>query len=327
MSYRISSKDFEDFLLNNKYCKCWHHNLPNNLGTIQSSKEIIEDNIFMFKTSASIKNKLEIKSFSKVSGLCIAINLEGKVIYTDLSNNSKVIFKQDEVLIKYINSYEGSIIFDSLTKTKSLCLVIRNEFLEKYFFNKLPNEESLKKNFQNHISTNIKKSLASYKTKILANELYDSPFEGELDTLYLQSKAYEIIYNEFKDILNLSNNSICTCRKAKFNSQDIASLKRAKELIQTSQKIYSISDLSKEVAINEFKLKLGFKELFDTTPGSLVLEARMEKAKVLLSSGEYNIAEVSTMVGYKHQQSFSVAFTKYFKVNPKDLLKSRSYYF
>ncbi len=326
MSYRINSSDFEDFLLSTNRCNCWQHNLPNNLGIIQSNKEIIEDNIFMFKTNALVNNKLEVNSFSKVLGLCIAINLGDDVVYIDKSNNSKLLFKKDELLIKYINCYEGSIIFNNLTKTKSLCLVIRDEFLEKYFFKKFKNEEILKRNFQNHISTNIKKSLASYKTKILANELYESPFKSELDTLYLQSKAYEIIYNEFKDLFSL-NSSICTCKNVKFNSQDIDSLKRAKELIQSSQKVYSISDLSKEVALNEFKLKLGFKELFDTTPGSLVLEVRMQKAKALLVTGDYNIAEVSSIVGYKHQQSFSVAFTKYFKVNPKDLLKNSKYYF
>lgn len=327
MSYRISSIDFEDFILSSNECNCWQHNIPNNLGVIKSNKQIIEDNIFMFKTSASINKKLEIKSFSKVSGLCIAINLEDDVIYTDNSNNSKLLFKKDEILIKYVNSYDGSIIFDNFTKTKSLCFVIRDSFLEKYFFNGLNNVKVLKRNFQNHISTNIKKSLASYKTKILANELYNSPFEGDLDTLYLQSKAYEIIYSEFKDIFNLNKENICTCKKVKFNSLDIESLKKAKELILSSQKVYSISDLSKEVALNEFKLKLGFKELFNTTPGSLVLQARMQKAKELLSTGDYNIAEVSSIVGYKHQQSFTVAFTKYFKVNPKELIKNRTYYF
>lgn len=326
MSYRINSSEIEEFLLSINRCNCWQHNLPNNLGVIESNKEIIEDNIFMFKTNALVNDKLEVNSFSKVLGLCIAINLGDEVIYTDKSNNSKLLFKKNDVLIKYVNSYEGSIAFNSLTKTKSLCLVLRDEFLEKYFFKKFKNEEILKRNFQNHISTNIKKSLASYKTIILANELFDSPFEGEIDSLYLQSKAYEIIYNEFKDLFSL-NNSICTCKNIKFNSQDIDSLKKAKELIQTSQKVYSISDLSKEVALNEFKLKLGFKELFNTTPGSLVLEARMQKAKALLSTGEYNIAEVSSIIGYKHQQSFSVAFTKYFKVNPKELLKNSKYYF
>ena len=53
----------------------------------------------------------------------------------------------------------------------------------------------------------------------------------------------------------------------------------------------------------------------------------MQKAKELLSTGDYNIAEVSNIVGYKHQQSFTVAFTKYFKVNPKELVKSKTFYY
>jgi len=82
-----------------------------------------------------------------------------------------------------------------------------------------------------------------------------------------------------------------------------------------------------KVAISEFNFKKRIKELFDTTPGALVLKTRMEKAKVLLGTGEYNISEVSKIIGYKYQQSFSTAFFKHFGVLPKDLVKSRNYYF
>lgn len=326
MSYKVNLENFDEFMLESNSPEKINFKLPNNLGSFVSKKEIVSKDILMFKTETSFNERLTLSSRSFVSGLSIVVNLGGKFNYLDKSNNTTLNIKENRIITKYINEYDSVLDFDKNSKNNSLCLILRDEFLEKYFLNKIENTDELFKNYRNNVSTTFEKQFQNYKIVSLAKELYNSPFEGELNNLYIQSKVFELIYEELNSIVNEHNN-LCDCGCSKINYEDKLALYKAKELIEKADEFYSLEQLCKKVAINEFKLKFGFKELFDTTPGALVLKTRMEKAKVLLSTGEYNISEVSKLIGYKYQQSFSTAFFKHFGVLPKDLVKSRNYYF
>ncbi|AXH13133.1 helix-turn-helix domain-containing protein [Halarcobacter bivalviorum] len=325
MSYKVDLKNFDEFMLKTDDSETINFKLPKNMGSFSSTKEIINKDVLLFKTNTNIKESLTLNSKSFVSGLSIIINLEGEFKYFDKSNKSALNVRKNSVITKYVNKYDSVMNFDKNSKSSNLCLILRDEFLEKYFLNKIENRDELFSNYENNISTDFEKRFENYKVVSLAKELYNSPFEGELNDLYTQSKVFELIYEELTTIVNEHNN-LCTCGCSKINHEDRIALYKAKELIEKADAFYTLEQLCKKVAINEFKLKLGFKELFDTTPGALVLKTRMDKAKILLSSGEYNIAEVSNLVGYKYQQSFSTAFFRHYGVLPKDLIKKRKYY-
>ncbi len=53
----------------------------------------------------------------------------------------------------------------------------------------------------------------------------------------------------------------------------------------------------------------------------------MIEAKRLLELSEYNINEIALKVGYRHSCNFTTAFLKRFGVRPKDVMKSRKYYY
>ncbi|RXJ88504.1 AraC family transcriptional regulator [Arcobacter sp. CECT 8983] len=326
MSYKLNLENFDEFMLESDISKTINFQLPKNLGNFTSKKEIVNKDIVMFKTHTTINESLSINSKSFISGLSILVNLDGEYRYSDKSNKSILDIKKNSVFTKYVNEYDSVIDFNNSSKSSNLCLILRDEFLEKYFLNKIERKDELLTNYKNNISTNFQKNFENYKIISLAKELYNSPFEGELNDLYTQSKVFELVYKELTTILKEENN-LCTCGCSKINYEDRIALHKAKELIEKADDFYTLEQLCKKVAINEFKLKFGFKELFNTTPGGLVLKTRMQKAKALLSTGEYNISEVSSIVGYKYQQSFSTAFFKHFGVLPKDLVKSRNYYF
>ena len=89
----------------------------------------------------------------------------------------------------------------------------------------------------------------------------------------------------------------------------------------------NLTELSKLVNLNEFKLKYGFKKLFNITPYNFLLEHKLFHAKNLLENGDMNVSEIAAIVGYKQLHGFSNAFVKRFGVRPKDLMKSRKYYY
>ncbi|RXK13282.1 AraC family transcriptional regulator [Halarcobacter mediterraneus] len=329
MSHKIDLDSFDEFILNKSKDSNLTYSLPNNIGLFECSRDNIQKDILLFKTDAKVNiNDLIVNSSSQVSGLYMIINLEGNIIHTDKTDKSKLLFNKGDMITKYINNYEGGYEFKNETNIKSLCLLIRDDFLEKYLLNHLDNKSELDKKYKDNISSQLRKSIANHRLQSLAYELYNSPFEGDLNQLFMQSKALEFIYEEFNSIINEQNGKcsceICSCDK--LNIDDINALYKAKELIEKADRFYTLSELCKKVALNEFKLKYGFKKVFKTTPGQMILNLKMQKAKELLLSQNYNVSEVSRMVGYKYQQSFTNAFIKCFNTTPKSLIKSKNYY-
>lgn len=74
----------------------------------------------------------------------------------------------------------------------------------------------------------------------------------------------------------------------------------------------SIRTLSDAAGISETSLKNHFRAVFGQNVSSYMREARMAKAKELLtSSKKLSILEIANMVGYENQSKFTEAFQKY----------------
>jgi AraC-like DNA-binding protein len=82
----------------------------------------------------------------------------------------------------------------------------------------------------------------------------------------------------------------------------------------------TITQLSRQVAMSETRLKKYFKQLFGRPLYQYAQYARMLKAKELLESRCYNVSEVGIMTGYTNLTHFAEAFKKYFEVNPSQYL-------
>ncbi|QKF60023.1 helix-turn-helix domain-containing protein [Aliarcobacter lanthieri] len=320
MSHKFDLANFDEFILNEKL----QYVLPDNIGLFSGTSANIQNDISLFKIDMQVNTEeLILTSSSQTSGLFINITLEDKMVYKN-SKNSYSLDKGD-ILTTLSGFSTNTYKFNNTKNIKNLCIVIKDEFLNRYLLNHLENKFQLEKDTQ----IDLRKGMANYKLQTLANELYNSPFEGELNSLYLQSKVLEFIYYEFSNIIKNQNTKydfedILSCNK--LNIDDIAALYKAKELIEKGDKFYNLNELCRKVALNEFKLKFGFKKLFNTTPGQMILNLKMEKAKELLLSQQYNVQEVSRIIGYKYQQNFSNAFIKHFNINPKSLIKSKNYY-
>lgn len=176
-------------------------------------------------------------------------------------------------------------------------------------------------------TTIFKNNPTNIKTQICATEIFNSPFTGALDKMYKESKVLEILCYEFSDIIDMNNNIVST-KKVIFDDFDIEALVQAKDiLLNNITNPPSMKELSRLVRLNEFKLKTGFKEKYNISPYKLLAQHRMHTAKQLLETGDMNVAEISEFVGYKYQNSFAIAFREFFGVRPKDLMKSRKYYY
>ncbi len=326
MSYNFTLQDMSEFMSSSSSSKEFSLTLPDNFGSMSCKKEHISDDIYIFKTHAQANNHLSIKSNSKVDSLFINIILEGKVKYQSNPYDKIETFKKNDTYIKYIDEYNSTTILDKDDFSKGLAISIKNDFLEKNLSSQFCLLEKLRKSKNENLSTFIHKKDTQTNIK-LANEIFNSPFKGELHDIYLQSKVLEIIYNEFNEVNKCFCKDECNCEKIKLSKEDIEALYKARDIILLTHDFPDLPNLARKVAINEFKLKFGFKKLFNTTPGNMILEHKMIHAKQLLETSEFSILEIANFVGYKYQQSFSNAFFQFFGIRPKDLMKTRKYYY
>lgn len=98
-----------------------------------------------------------------------------------------------------------------------------------------------------------------------------------------------------------------------------ALLHAASILEQNYQAPPIISELSRMVGLNEYKLKVGFKAAYDKTVHEYTHAVRMKTAYALLSDNSLNVSQIAYMVGYINASHFSNAFKREYGVNPSDL--------
>jgi len=285
----------------------------------------VMNNVYFTKANLIFKDDITALSKSKVDGIMLDFNLLGNISYQSKVNNHK--FETFE------NRTDIELIKDEHTESKvkkgevnKISLIVKKDFLHTILPKNKKSDYVLNALEKNSCHELLKSENTSFFTNKLLNQLYN--FDIYLDNLgdiFLQSKVLEILYFEFFELFKdekVAKNSI-----VKFDSKDMQSLYKAKELIVSLKENFTICSLAKKVALNEFKLKYGFKKYFNISPGNLAIKQKMIKAKELLQTGQYNINEVSIMLGYKYQQSFTSTFTKYYGFSPKKLLKTRNYYY
>ena len=100
---------------------------------------------------------------------------------------------------------------------------------------------------------------------------------------------------------------------------DIPAIEMAKALIDKDPVTHiHIGKLADKAGINEFKLKLGFRELFQTSPYQYRLHLCLEKAKGLLEETDDTIDQIASKVGFETYNGFSTAFKKAFHIAPTE---------
>ncbi|MEM8545901.1 MAG: AraC family transcriptional regulator, partial [Cyanobacteria bacterium P01_H01_bin.119] len=83
----------------------------------------------------------------------------------------------------------------------------------------------------------------------------------------------------------------------------------------------SLIELSRQVHLNDRKLKEGFRQVFGTTVFGYLHGQRMQQAQELLQEHQITVKEVAKCVGYASRSSFVAAFKKYYNTSPSCYLK------
>ncbi len=174
-------------------------------------------------------------------------------------------------------------------------------------------ENSTKKYYDNG---NINPSMAVVLSQILSSNIHES-----MKTLYLKGKVYELLS------LYFNKNEDTDIEQCPFliDEDKVRKIRLAKEIILKNMfEPPSLQELSEEIGLSLNKLKEGFKQLYGDTVFGYLLNHKMEEARRMLTSTNYNVNEVGLRIGYSTSSHFIAAFKKKYGTTPKKYLMSLS---
>ncbi|QNK76735.1 helix-turn-helix transcriptional regulator [Winogradskyella sp. PAMC22761] len=156
---------------------------------------------------------------------------------------------------------------------------------------------------------------------VVLNQLISFNLNNSIKSLYFKGKAYELLSLFF----NRSEDADIEQCPFLVDEVNVAKLKKAKDIIIANMsEPPSLQELADEIDLSLKKLKEGFKQIYGDSVFSFLFDYKMEVARKLLESGDYNVNEVGLRVGYSTGSHFIAAFKKKFGTTPKKYITASS---
>jgi signal transduction histidine kinase/DNA-binding response OmpR family regulator/ABC-type xylose transport system substrate-binding protein len=90
-----------------------------------------------------------------------------------------------------------------------------------------------------------------------------------------------------------------------------------------SNENFRVDEISKEIGMSRVQLYRKVKALLDCSVTDYVMNRRLKKARYLLNSGTYSIAEITYMVGFSSPNYFSTVFKSKYGMRPSEFKKNQ----
>ncbi|MGA8855315.1 MAG: AraC family transcriptional regulator [Christiangramia sp.] len=159
-----------------------------------------------------------------------------------------------------------------------------------------------------------KEAPVSPSMAVVLNQLMNFSLTPSIKNLYFKAKAFELMSLYFN---KAENPDLEQCPFLS-DEENIKKIRRAKDIvIARMAEPPSLQELSDEIGLSLKKLKEGFKQIYGDSVYSFLFDYKMEYARKLLETGEYNVNEVGLKVGYSTASHFIAGFKKKFGTTPK----------
>ncbi len=155
---------------------------------------------------------------------------------------------------------------------------------------------------------------------VVLNQIFSVNLSESAEKLYYHGKVLEILGLYFSD--KKPDTEACPF----LNDQEtVRKIKQAKEyLLKHMDSPPGLKELAKVAGLNEYQLKVGFKEIYGNTVFGFLLDHKLDQSRVLLDTSKYQVNEVAYRIGYANPSHFIAAFKKKYGVTPKKYLMNLS---
>ncbi len=199
------------------------------------------------------------------------------------------------------------------------------EFTPDFFLKVVKESNEILKRFADRMSMNKPAVLSPASGIIdlqLANairEIIQCRYTGGIKKIFLLSKCLEILVLQAESFAYTENSTHIYIQR----KDDLEKLEFVRKYLTDHAGMPpSLSELAKMAGINEYKLKRGFKEVYNSTVFGYLSDYRLNKAKHILAVNSQSVSEIAYELGYSSPQHFSKAFKDKFGLSPKHVRKS-----
>lgn len=220
--------------------------------------------------------------------------------------------------IRYIPSIKGKYPMVPDIEYKYFLLVLSKQ----YYFHLIDQHSLLHTDFVREILKGKYTSFAAKdlpvttEMKRVINDICECKRTGELKRMHTESRILELLMLQLEQMQSGAEE----VDRYVIKQDDLRKLERAREILDAEYTYPpTIIELSKQIALNEFKLKRAFKEYFGTTVYGYVTRLRMEEARRLILEEKKSVGQVAAAVGFNHQSHLTDAFKRYFGILPSEI--------
>lgn len=155
---------------------------------------------------------------------------------------------------------------------------------------------------------------------ITLSQLFNVQLSENARQLYFHGKVFELLSLYFSE----KKPDMESCPFLN-NEETVRKIKHAKEhVLKHMDNPPSLKALAKISGLNEFQLKVGFKEIYGNTVFGYLLNHKLDYSRLQLDTGNYKVNEVATQIGYTNPSHFIAAFRKKFGITPKKYLMQKT---
>ncbi|PHQ59733.1 MAG: AraC family transcriptional regulator [Maribacter sp.] len=154
---------------------------------------------------------------------------------------------------------------------------------------------------------------------VVLSQVMNYNLHPSIKELYIRGKVYELIS------LYFNKNEDADAEQCPFlvDEDNVKRIRQAKEImISRMVEPPTLVELAEEIGLSLKKLKEGFKQVYGDSVFSFLFDYKMEYARRMLESGQYNVNEVGLRVGYSTASHFISAFKKKYGTTPKKYVMS-----
>ncbi len=156
---------------------------------------------------------------------------------------------------------------------------------------------------------------------VVLSQMMNYNLHPTIKKLYIKGKVYELVSLYF----NKSTDADVEQCPFLVDEDNVKRIRRAKEIIIANMaEPPSLKELAKEVGLSLKRLKEGFKQIYGDSVYSFLFDYKMEYARRLLESGQYNVNEIGLKIGYSTSSHFIAAFKKKYGTTPKKYVTALS---
>lgn len=291
-------------------------NIENTDAEIIKSRHLITDGLILLDTQMYFSTPqtivFEIDKETIVMNFICCNNVETSIENLDTEKYSR----ENTHNIFYTHNYKATYKIPAFEQINYFSIILSKDF----YFNIINEDWELHEKFSKNIllkkSSYLTSKYISFTPAIqwVIHEIKTCNRKGALKKMYIEAKIKELLIHQLETIISL------TGQKNKIDEDDYNKLVEAK-LILDKNYVHAptLTELSRLISLNEFKLKKGFKACFGTTVKSYIIKLRMEHAKELFQNKSMTVSEAAYKCGYKDVSHFSAAFKNFYGFSPQKI--------